>query len=50
MTSNEVILKGLLRNELSLFRHLSVKLEEVVLLLIWWKTHEAQFLNLSFVA
>jgi hypothetical protein len=41
MTSNEVTLKGLLRNELSLFRHLLVKLKEIVLPLIWWKTHEA---------
>jgi hypothetical protein len=42
VTSSQVTLQGLLMNELSLFRHLSVKLEEVILLLTWWKTHEGR--------
>jgi len=40
MTSNETTLQGLMKNE-SLFYHLSIKLENVVLPLNWWKTHEA---------
>lgn len=40
MTSNETTLQGLMKNE-SLFYHLSMKLENVVLPLNWWKTHEA---------
>ncbi len=50
VTSNEVTLKGLLRNELFLFRHLLVKLKGIILPLTWWKTHEVRFPNLSFVA
>jgi hypothetical protein len=41
MTSNEVTLQGLLRNELTLICHLSMKLKDIILPLIWWKTHEA---------
>jgi hypothetical protein len=40
MTSNKTTLQGLMKNE-SLFYHLSMKLENVVLPLNWWKTHEA---------
>ncbi len=50
LTSNEVTLHGLLINELNLFCHLHVKLKDSMLLLNWWKIHEAQFLNVSFVA
>jgi hypothetical protein len=49
VTSNEVTLHGLLRNELNLFRHLHVKLEDSMMPLTWWNIHEAQFLNVSFV-
>jgi ABC-type uncharacterized transport system YnjBCD ATPase subunit len=41
MTSNEATLQGLLRNELSLIRYLLVKPKDIILPLIWWKTHEA---------
>jgi hypothetical protein len=40
VTSSEATLQGLLMNELSLFCHLSMKLEDVILLLTWWNTHE----------
>lgn len=48
--SNEVILHGFLRNKLNLFCHLHVKLEDSMLPLTWWKIHETQFPNVSFVA
>ncbi len=50
LTSNEATLQGLLNNELSLFHHLHVKLEHFLLHLTWWKSHELQFLNISFTA
>jgi len=50
LTSNEAILQGLLQNELSLFHHLHVKPEHYLLPLTWWKSHELQFPNISFVA
>ncbi len=50
VTSNEVTLHGLLRNKLNLFCHLHVKLEDSMLPLTWWKIHETQFPNVSFVA
>jgi hypothetical protein len=50
MTSNESILQGLLKNELSLFYHLHVKPKHYLLPLNWWKSHELQFPNISFVA
>jgi hypothetical protein len=50
VTSNEAILQGLLKNELSLFCQLHVKLEHYLLPLIWWKSNELQFPNISFVA
>jgi hypothetical protein len=40
VTSNEVTLHGLLKNELGLFRHLPMKLENYLLPLTWWKSHE----------
>ncbi len=40
VTSNAIILHGLLKNELGLFHHFHVKLEDFILLLIWWKSHE----------
>ncbi len=49
MTSNVVILHGLLKNELGLFHHLHVKLENFLLFLTWWRSHEARFPNVSFV-
>jgi hypothetical protein len=50
VTSNGATLQGLLKNEISLFHHLHVKLEHYLLLLTWWKSHELQFPNISFVA
>jgi hypothetical protein len=50
VTSSEVTLYGLLKNELNVFRHLHVKLEGFMLPLTWWKIHETQFPNVSFVA
>jgi hypothetical protein len=49
VTSNEVTLHGLLRNELNLFCHLHVKLKDSILPLTWWKIHETQFSNVSIV-
>jgi hypothetical protein len=46
VTSREVTLQGLLKNELSLFWHLHVKLEDFMLALIWSKSHEARISNL----
>jgi hypothetical protein len=43
MASNEVILHGL-------FYHLPMKLEDCLLLVTWWKSHQVRFLNVSFVA
>jgi hypothetical protein len=50
MTSNEVILHGLLKNELNLFCHLHVKPEDSMLPFSWWKIHETQISNVSFMA
>jgi hypothetical protein len=50
VTSNEVTLHGLQRNELNLFRHLHVKPKDYMLRLTWWKIHETRFSNVSFVA
>ncbi len=50
MTSNEAILQWLLKNELSLFRRLHVKPKHCLLPLTWWKSHELQFPNISFIA
>jgi hypothetical protein len=50
VTSSEVTLHGLLRNELNLFCHLHAKLEDPMLPLTWWKIHETRFPNVSFVA
>jgi hypothetical protein len=50
MTSNEVTLHGLLKDELRLFHHLPMKLKDYLLPLTWWKSHEIQILNVSFVA
>ncbi len=50
MTSNVIILHGLLKNELGLFHHLHVKLKKFLLSLTWWKSHEARFPNVYFVA
>jgi hypothetical protein len=41
VTSNEATL--LLKNELSLIHHLLVKPKDIILPLIWWKTHEPNF-------
>ncbi len=49
VTSNETILQGLLKNELSLFHHLHVKPKHC-LPLTWWKSHELQFPNIYFIA
>jgi hypothetical protein len=46
---NEATLHGLLKNELGLFRHLLVKLEDYQLPLTWWKSHEIQFPNVFFI-
>jgi hypothetical protein len=46
VTSREVTLQGLLKNELSLFWHLHVKFEDFMLPLIWWKSDEAQISNI----
>ncbi len=40
MTSNVIILHELLNNELGLFHHLHVKLENILLSLTWWTSHE----------
>jgi hypothetical protein len=40
VASNEVILHGLLKNELGLFRHLPMKSKDYLLPLTWWKSHE----------
>jgi hypothetical protein len=40
LTSNVTTLHGLIKNELCLFNHLHVKLEDDVLPLTWWKSHE----------
>ncbi len=45
---NEDTIHELLKNELTLFHHLHVKLEDCTLPLTWWKLHEARFLNVSF--
>jgi hypothetical protein len=50
VTFNENTIHGLLKNELTLFCHLHVKLEDCGLPLTWWKLHEARFPNVSFVA
>ncbi len=50
MTSKEAILNGLLKNELSLVHCLHVKLENYLLPLIGWNSHEIWFPNMSFVA
>jgi hypothetical protein len=49
VTSNEVTLHGLLINELNLFHHLHVKLEDSMMPLTWWKIHETRFSNVFFV-
>jgi hypothetical protein len=49
MTLNATIVHMLLKNELGLFCHLHVKPKDFVLPLIWWKSHETQFPNVSFV-
>ncbi len=49
MTLNATIVHMLLKNELGLFCHLHVKPEDFVLPLTWWKSHETQFPNVSFV-
>jgi hypothetical protein len=41
VTSNEVTLHGLLRNQLNLFRYLHVKPKDSMLPLTWWKIHES---------
>jgi hypothetical protein len=50
VTSNEATLQGLLKNELSSFRQLHVKLEHYLLPLTWWKSHGLEFPNIFFVA
>jgi hypothetical protein len=50
MPFNENTIHKLLKNELTLFHHLHVKLEDCALPLTWWKLHETRFLNVSFVA
>jgi hypothetical protein len=50
MTSwNATILHKLLKNELVLFYHSHVKQKDYVVPLIWWKSHESWFPNVSFV-
>jgi hypothetical protein len=49
MISNAATLHELLKNELGLFHHLHVKPKYLVLPLIWWKSHEAKFPNVSFL-
>jgi hypothetical protein len=49
MTSNDITLHGLLRNELNMFRHLHVKPKDYMLPLTWWKIHETWFPNVFFV-
>jgi len=49
LISNVATLHGLLKNELGLFYHPHVKLEDDVLPLTWWKSHETWFPNVSFV-
>jgi hypothetical protein len=50
MASNEATFHGLLKNELGLFCHLPMKLEDCLFFLTWWKSHEICFLNYFFVA
>ncbi len=51
MASNGSTLHELLKNELGLFHHLLVKLDQACLWsLTWWKSCEVRFLNVSFVA
>jgi hypothetical protein len=40
VTSNAIILHGLLKNELGLFHHFHVKPKDFILPLIWWKSYE----------
>jgi len=40
MVSNEATFHGLLKNELGLFCHLPMKLEDCLFPLTWWKSHE----------
>jgi hypothetical protein len=47
---NEDTIHELPKNELILFHHLHVKLEDCALPLTWWKLHETRFLNVSFAA
>jgi hypothetical protein len=49
VTSNDSTLHGLLKNELGLFHHSHVKLKDFILPLIWWKSHDEQFPNVSFM-
>jgi hypothetical protein len=49
MTSNVATLHKLLKNESGLFHHSHVKPEDFLLPLAWWKSHEAEFPNVSFV-
>jgi len=49
MTSNVTTCTCYLKNELGLFCHLHVKPKDFILLLIWWKSHEAPFPNASFM-
>jgi hypothetical protein len=49
MTSNETTLQRFLKNELGIFCHSHVKLEDYILPLTWWKSHEAQFPNVFFM-
>jgi hypothetical protein len=50
VTFNQDTIHGLLKNELTLFHHLHVKLKDYALPLTWWKSHETRFPNVSFVA
>ncbi len=51
VASNGCTLHELLKNELGLFRHLFVKLDQACLWpLTWWKSHEVRFSNVSFIA
>ncbi len=44
VASNEATFHGLLKNELGLFYHLPMKLEDCLFPLTWWKSHEIRFL------
>jgi hypothetical protein len=48
MTSNEDILKGVLKNELTLFRHFEVNLDDCKLLLTWLNNDKSKFPYLIF--